>query len=183
MTEFQPIIWPTAFVEDMFPKYFDKVLETNWQLMSYKAGYMSTRFGQWVVWEMRVWPQLGRLWGRQGVENYKQCARGVWSEYEELYFVLQGKLQTNTKSLLAECLQAVRHDNCHFPPHTCHSLCPIQIANWSHEKCLIYTSFLEHKHDPIIYNYIWNITIHTRMNGYGNSSHDFVYTSFPFFKK
>lgn len=92
------------------PEVFWYGFETNWQLMSYKAGYMCTRVGQWVDMGsrslMRVWPQLGRLWGRQGVENYKQCARGVWSEYEELYFVLQGKLQTNTKSLLAKCLQA-----------------------------------------------------------------------------
>lgn len=90
------------------PEVFWYGFETNWQLMSYKAGYMCTRVGQWVDMGsrslMRVWPQLGRLWGRQGVENYKQCARGVWSEYEELYFVLQGKLQTNTKKLIGKML-------------------------------------------------------------------------------
>jgi len=38
---------------------------------------------------------------------------------------------------------------------------------------------LEHKHDPVIYNYIFGIQLYTRMNGYKNLART-IYT-FHFF--
>lgn len=66
------------------PEVFWYGFETNWQLMSYKEGYTSTRFGEWVHEVLGFWCVFDPRWvvcevGAGGTELQAVCSRGlVW---------------------------------------------------------------------------------------------------------